>query len=163
MVDLLMLLVIWMIEGIGKLLQSMCKTFWVMTKITFWLITLPFRIIGAILKAIFQEPVDNMSGYDYEKLVAKKLLKDGFKSADVTQKSGDFGADIIAIDRKRKKVAVQCKKYSEAVGIRSVQEVLAAMQYYKCEYAMVVTNSTFTPAAKEMAKATRVILKEKYI
>lgn len=50
MVDLLMLLLIWMVEGIGKLFQSMFKTFWVMMKITFWLITLPFRIIGAIIR-----------------------------------------------------------------------------------------------------------------
>lgn len=50
MVDLLMLLLIWMIEGIGKLFQFMLKTFWVMMKITFWLITLPFRIIGAIIR-----------------------------------------------------------------------------------------------------------------
>lgn len=50
MVDLLMLLLIWMIEGIGKLFQSTLKTFLVMMKITFWLITLPFRIIGAIIR-----------------------------------------------------------------------------------------------------------------
>lgn len=50
MVYLLMLLLIWMIEGIGKFFQSMFTTFWVMTKITFWLITLPFRIIGAIIR-----------------------------------------------------------------------------------------------------------------
>lgn len=126
-------------------------------------IVAPVYIGKCMIDAIRQEPVDKMSGYDYEKLVAKKLLKDGFKRADVTPKSGDYGADIIAVDRKRKKVAVQCKKYSKTVGVKSVQEVLAAMQYYKCDYAMVTTNSTFTAAAKEMAKSTGVILKEKYI
>lgn len=122
-----------------------------------------FLLIRAIVRAVRQTPIEKMSGYEYEKFAAKKLLKHGFRRAKVTQQSGDFGADILATDARRKKVAVQCKKYAKPVGVKSVQEVLAAVQYYDCDYGMVVTNSTFTAAAKELAKKTDVVLKEKFM
>lgn len=132
----------------------------------FFLIGLPFyalyRLTKFIVNFVREKPIEKMTGYDYEKFVAKKLLKDGFRKTKLTPQSGDFGADILGVDRKRKRVAVQCKKYAGTVGVKSVQEVIAAVQYYECDYGMVVTNSTFTAAAKELAKKTEVVLKEKY-
>lgn len=131
-----------------------------------FLLGLPFyavyRLVKFIVTSVRQKPIEKMTGYDYEKFVAKKLLKDGFRKTKLTPKSGDFGADILGVDRKHKKVAVQCKKYAGVVGVKSVQEVIAAVQYYECDYGMVVINSTFTAAAKELAEKTEVLLKEKY-
>lgn len=133
----------------------------------FFVLGLPFYLlfllIRAIVRTVRQKPIENMTGYEYEKFAAKKLLKNGFRRAKLTPQSGDFGADILGTDARRKKVAVQCKKYAKPVGVKSVQEVIAAVQYYNCDYGMVVTNSTFTAAAKELAKKTDVVLKEKFM
>jgi restriction system protein len=106
---------------------------------------------------------EGMSGIEYEKYVASRLLRRGFKKAEVTPGSGDFGADIVGKDKHGRKVCVQCKKYQGSVGVSAVQEVIAATRYYKCDYGMVITTSTFTPAAKKMAAQTGVILEEGFI
>lgn len=96
-------------------------------------------------------------GYDYEYAVAKQLKRKGYRRVTVTVSSGDFGADIIAC-KGFYKYAIQCKCYSGTVGVKAVQEALAGKAYYNCDKAMVITNSTFTPAAVELASKSKVIL-----
>ena len=52
----------------------------------------------------------NLSPYEYEEYVAEELRQDGFTEVDTTPKSGDFGADVLAMDGERR-VCVQCKRY----------------------------------------------------
>lgn len=112
-----------------------------------------------ILKAL----VPNMSGEVYERYVGYKLMSIGYKDLNFTPASKDFGADIIATDSDGKKVCIQCKRYENAVGIDAVQEINSARQYYDCDDAIVATNSTFTPSAKELAKKVGVVLWERFI
>lgn len=77
-------------------------------------------------------------------------------------KSGDYGADVIARGFLFTKIVVQCKHYSKPVGVRAVQEVNAARQYYGASRAAVATNTTFTKQAKMLAKRCGVELWEKY-
>lgn len=90
------------------------------------------------------------SGAEFEHYVAERLKEKGFKNVGVTKASGDFGADIIA-ECENKKVCFQCKFYHSPVGISAVQEVIGAKKHYKCDYACVITNSTLTDAAKQLA------------
>jgi restriction system protein len=53
---------------------------------------------------------------------------------------------------------VQAKRYRSSVGVRAVQEAVAAKAKYRCSEAMVVTNSTFTKQAVELARANKVTL-----
>lgn len=88
------------------------------------------------------------TAYDYERYVAATLMKNGkFSEVKITKKSGDFGADIICKDDYGNRWAIQCKMYSKPVGYKAIQEVLSGMHYYNCQYAMVVTTSTFTNQA----------------
>jgi Holliday junction resolvase-like predicted endonuclease len=98
-----------------------------------------------------------MNGHDYEYAVAKHLQRIGYTGVKVTKGSGDFGVDIIA-HKGIHKYAVQCKYYSNPVGVAAVQEVVAGKAYYKCDKAIVVTNNTFTKPASKLAKANDVIL-----
>ncbi len=98
-----------------------------------------------------------LTGYEYEHKGTKFLKDKGFSIVEVTQGSGDYGVDIIA-KKDGERYAVQCKYYSSPVGIKAVQEVYAGMNYYHCTKAIVMTNSTFTDAAKELAKSNGVIL-----
>ncbi len=78
----------------------------------------------------------------------------------VTKASGDYGVDVVA-SKHGKKYAVQCKYYSNPVGITAVQQAVAGMAMYGCNSAMVVTNSTFTAQARTLAGRNHVILLEK--
>lgn len=98
-----------------------------------------------------------MDGYKYEQFVAKYLRHSGYSGVNVTQKSGDFGVDILA-KKYGTKYAIQCKYYTRPVGISAVQQVAAGMKYYGCQKGMVVTNSTYTEAAKKLASSNGVKL-----
>lgn len=100
-----------------------------------------------------------MTGHEYERVVARYLQRHGYYGVEVTRGSGDFGVDII-VHRGLTKYAVQCKYYSSPVSLGAVQEVVAGKAYYGCDSAIVVTNSTFTAAAKELATQNGVRLIE---
>lgn len=98
--------------------------------------------------------VDVMSGVEFEEFVGKIFVKLGY-TTEITKASGDQGVDLIA-KKDGKVLAIQAKCYSGVVGNHAIMEVVAGMKYYDCNCCMVVTNSTFTPAAKELAKANNV-------
>lgn len=102
-------------------------------------------------------------GTRYEEHVAQKMKWHGYRFVKRCGGSGDQGADLMArTGLFGRKVVVQCKCYSGKVGNSAVQEVFAAKQYYGASVAIVATNSTFTPGAKELAKACGVQLLERY-
>lgn len=98
-----------------------------------------------------------MDGHQYEYQCAKILKNKGFSHIGVTEGSGDQGIDIIAYSG-GKKYGIQCKYYSSPVGNHAVQEVFTGARYYRCDVAVVMTNSTFTKSAKELANKTGVLL-----
>ena len=100
----------------------------------------------------------NMNGTQFESYVGRRLREFGYSKVKVTQASGDFGADVIAVNANGETVCIQCKHYSQPVGIKAVQEIYSAKQYYGCQKAMVITNSTYTQAAIDLAKSTGVDL-----
>ncbi|MBO4636978.1 MAG: restriction endonuclease [Clostridiales bacterium] len=102
-----------------------------------------------------------MDGQKYERRVASYLRDRGFRKVDVTKASGDYGVDITA-RKLGKRYAIQCKYYSRPVGVNAVQQVVGGKAYYECDRAMVVTNTTFTRQAKELAELNDVILIENY-
>ena len=99
---------------------------------------------------------DNMTGYEYEQYCAKLFKCYGWE-AEVTPKSGDFGVDIIA-KKNGIKIVAQCKKWNGSVGFNAVKEVFTGKTINKADYAIVITNSNFSQAAKKGAKDTGVIL-----
>jgi restriction system protein len=53
---------------------------------------------------------------------------------------------------------VQAKRYSQSVGVKAVQEAVAAKAYYDCTEAMVVSNSRYTKQAAHLAQKNKVVL-----
>lgn len=98
-----------------------------------------------------------MNGHQYEHECAKRLKKSGFNNVNVTKGSGDQGIDVIAY-KNGEKYGIQCKYYSSPVGNSAVQEAFAGAKYYNCQYAVVLTNNTFTQSARDLAKRTNVLL-----
>lgn len=98
----------------------------------------------------------SMTGHEYERHLAGLIGECGWH-AHVTPGSGDHGADIIAT-KGNIRIAIQCKLYTNAVGNKSVQEAYSAKGYYDCSHACVITNSVFTPAARQAAAKLNIAL-----
>ena len=67
------------------------------------------------------------------------------------------GADVVAY-KDNVKYVIQVKFYNNPVGNKAVQEVAGAIGMYKANKGMVVTNSTFTHSAIELANANNIEL-----
>lgn len=113
--------------------------------------------ILAFRKSADGDDIDNMSGTDFEDFMAEILHRNGIEVLELTKGSGDFGADIIVLYN-GERTAVQCKRYSRPIGVKAVQEAISSKDYYKCTRSAVITNSTFTRQAKELADESGVIL-----
>lgn len=108
-----------------------------------------------------KKQTQEMSGLEYEHWCAKSMMESGkFRKVTVTPPTRDFGADIVAIDKAKKKWVFQCKHYKSKLGNTPIQEVVTAKAHYKADYAAVVTNSTFTTSAKQLARENGVKLYE---
>lgn len=99
---------------------------------------------------------DDMSGQDYEVYCAELLREAGW-NVELTQASNDQGVDLIA-SIENLKVCIQCKRYSNPVGNKAVQEVIAGKAFYNGSHAVVVSNAGFTKAATALAESAGVIL-----
>ena len=104
--------------------------------------------------------VDRMEGHEFEYFCAELLERCGFEDVTVTRGSGDQGVDILAF-KEDIKYAIQCKNYSSPLGNKSIQEVFAGKTFYHCHVGVVMTNSTFTKGARELADSVGVILWDK--
>ena len=101
--------------------------------------------------------IEAMNGRDFELFVADLFSSLGYCNVKVTPASHDFGADVIA-EKDDVKFAIQCKRYNAPIGVSAVQEVIASKSLHDCHVACVLTNSTFTPSAEELARKNLVIL-----
>lgn len=103
------------------------------------------------------EQVDQMDGLTFEHYVADLLKKNGYSQVFVTNSSGDFGVDITAY-KDSTKYAFQCKNYHSKLGVSPIQEVYSGAPKYNASACVVVTNSYFTPHARELAQTLSVQL-----
>ncbi len=99
---------------------------------------------------------DVTTGTEFEEYVRQILRSDGINTEN-TPASNDYGADLICF-LPQKTVAIQCKFYAKAVGVKAVQEVIGSLSYYKADFGVVVTNSFFTQQASNLATSNHVLL-----
>lgn len=98
-------------------------------------------------------PVD---GIDFEHWCAARLEEQGW-AVRVSKASGDQGVDIEAM-KDGKMVAIQCKRYSQAIGNKAVQEAYAGMMHYRADAACVIGTGGYTASAIELGNSTGVLL-----
>ena len=99
---------------------------------------------------------DEMSGEDYE-IYCKNILIEAGWNMEQTSKTNDQGVDLIGYICDFK-ICIQCKRYSNPVGNKAVQEIIAGKQFYGGTHAVVVSNAGFTKSAETLAAKTGVIL-----
>lgn len=100
---------------------------------------------------------NDMEGRDFENYCAELLEAKGFENVETTPGSHDYGIDIIA-DKDGISYAIQCKCYSDTVGIKAIQEAYAGKDYYGSMIAVVMTNQAFSKTAIEFADKLNVVL-----
>lgn len=100
--------------------------------------------------------IDLMSGLTFEWRLAHLFVGRGYR-VEQTRARGDYGADLV-LERDGVRTVVQAKRWKKNVGVKAIQEAVAAKPMYRCEHAMVVTNRYFTEQAQRLAKANGVHL-----
>lgn len=95
-------------------------------------------------------------GFEFENWVSQRLQALGW-SARVTQGSGDQGVDVIA-EQGKLSIGIQCKLYSSNIGNKAVQEAFSGAKFMDLRLAAVVTNTSYTRSAEDLASSLGVML-----
>ncbi|HEV2215196.1 MAG TPA: restriction endonuclease, partial [Terracidiphilus sp.] len=98
----------------------------------------------------------SMTPSEFEAFCAESLREGGW-GVRLTPLSRDQGVDVIA-EKNGVRVVLQCKMYSKPVGNKAVQEVAAGRVHQQANHGAVVTNSTYTTSAKELANTNGIHL-----
>ncbi len=105
------------------------------------------------LDGVSLRDLDRMPGSVFEDWVCRRLTRAGFQCQNLPR-TRDYGIDVVA-GRGPLRVGVQAKRYEGPVGNHAVQEAIAGAGHHRCQVAAVVTQSRFTPAAREQARTAR--------
>ena len=105
--------------------------------------------------------VDLMTGVEFEEFLCNYFNTHGYVCTQ-TKASGDQGIDLIA-KRDDNVLAIQAKCYTGTVGNHAIMEAVAGTRYYNANQTMVITNSTFTKSAVELAAVNNVILWDRQV
>ena len=99
---------------------------------------------------------DVYDGISFEDYVQLLFSSEGL-DATTTPISNDYGADLI-VKNDGLTFSIQCKFYERPVGVKAVQEVMGSLNYYNADYGVVITNSTFTQQAQNLAHTNNILL-----
>lgn len=99
---------------------------------------------------------DDLSPREFEIYCADLLEHDGW-TVNLGKGVADQGVDITC-EKDGLAICIQCKQYSQPVGNKAVQEAYAGKTYAGADIAAVVTNSTYTKAAHNLASTNNVLL-----
>lgn len=129
-------------------------------------ISLSLAIVAAIIAALLfltrnlqirPGYVDHMSGEKFERYCRAWFHHRGYFAIRTTQKTKDYGADLI-MRKGLHKIVVQAKRYDRNIGVYAIQQAMAAKAYYNADKAIVITNQYFTYSARKLAEVNDVQL-----
>ena len=104
-----------------------------------------------------RDKIHYMSGPEFERFMADLLRQKGYQ-VEETPLSGDQGVDLILPDLDGKRVVIQLKRWTGPVGNKAIQATFAGMAHYQADEGWIITTSTFTKSARELARSTSVRL-----
>lgn len=104
---------------------------------------------------------DDMTGKEFEQLVARLFERDGYTNVGIPGGSGDLGADVLATAPDGSVVVVQCKRYSEKARVSSpdMQKFLGTcFTEHGADHAWFVTTTRFSEPARDLGTRRGVTL-----
>lgn len=114
------------------------------------------RIESLLHRDAVRDEISHMSGLEFERFMADLFRRKGY-AVQQTRATGDQGVDLL-LDIDDKKVAVQLKRWTGPVGNAAVQATFAGITHYQADKGWIITTSTFTKSARQLAESTRVRL-----
>jgi len=143
-----------------KELADFLKTYFNEANLPFFYTYYPLTLCLAHIEPWLMETADSLAmpvnGIDFEHWCAARIEEQGW-NVRVSKASGDQGIDIEAM-KDGKLVAIQCKRYAQPIGNKSVQEAYTGATHYRADRAVVIGTGGYTGAAIELAANTGVIL-----
>ncbi|TBL69838.1 hypothetical protein EYB31_34950 [Paenibacillus thalictri] len=109
-------------------------------------------------EAILASKLSDLSGAEFERLLALYFRDQGYTVHEVGVGGNDGGVDLVIIDRRGEKTAVQAKCYADhnSVPVQTVRELVAAKRNHDCILSLLVTTSDLTRPAKKEAEQFKV-------
>lgn len=109
-------------------------------------------------EAILTSRLDDLSGPEFERLLALYFRDQGYTVKEVGVGGNDGGVDLVIIDKRGEKTAVQAKCYAEGnnIGVAIVRELVGAKRNHDCILSLLVTTSDLTKQAQKEAEQHRV-------
>ncbi len=97
---------------------------------------------------------------EFEETVADLFAPLGFRNIQIVGGASDLGVDVIGTDADGNRVAIQCKRYRPDRDIDSaaVQAFMGGMVAHKAERGIIVTTSSFSAPARDLATRQRIRL-----
>jgi restriction system protein len=107
---------------------------------------------------ILTRPLSDLNGFEFERLLALYFRDEGYTVREVGVGGNDGGVDLVIIDKRGEKTAVQAKCYANhnLVPVQTVRELVAAKRNHDCMLSMIITTSDLTAPAKKEAENFRV-------
>lgn len=100
--------------------------------------------------------ISSMTGVEFEKLIEKVLVKEGFTNTYIKGGAGDRGVDITATKMENSLMKgvyfIQCKRWIANVGSEPMQRLFSEREYHKAQGAICITSSDFTNEGIQVAK-----------
>jgi restriction endonuclease Mrr len=104
--------------------------------------------------------IDNMNGYEFEKLISNLLEKMGLEVFG-TKASGDGGIDFIANSNQAifgGKYIIQCKRWKSSIGEPILRDLYGVVTSERANKGILITDSYFTSNAIEFANRNSIEL-----
>ncbi|WP_159886061.1 restriction endonuclease [Paenibacillus puerhi] len=107
---------------------------------------------------ILTSRLDDLSGAEFERLLALYFRDQGYTVKEVGVGGNDGGVDLVIVDGRGEKTAVQAKCYADhnLVPVMTVRELVGAKRNHDCILSLLVTTSDLTQPAKKEAEQFKV-------
>jgi restriction system protein len=107
---------------------------------------------------ILSSSLNDINGVEFERLLALYFRGQGYSVKEVGIGGNDGGVDLVIVDKRGEKTAVQAKCYADhnLVPVQTVRELVAAKRNHDCILTLLITTSDLTGPAKKEAEQFRV-------
>lgn len=108
-------------------------------------------------EVILSSPLNDLSGVEFERLLALYFKDQGYIVHEVGVGGSDGGVDLVIVDKRGERTAVQAKCYADhnSVSVHTVRELATAKRNHNCMLTLLVTTSDLTGPAKKEAEQYR--------